>query len=134
MKKVLSIVAVALLSLSGCAEMEASIRAERAQREAKRQQAIEAENEAIKASVQSTCAYAQSDQIRYGDCVRQELNLYFANKNQRQQLEYMQSQQQFNNGLLMLQQAQPRPAPMQPPLDVRCQTRYNNGVAYTNCN
>lgn len=35
-------------------------------------------------------------------------------------------------GLQMLQQAQPKPI-AQPPIDVRCQTRYVNNVAYTNC-
>jgi ABC-type microcin C transport system permease subunit YejE len=39
-------------------------------------------------------------------------------------------------GLQLLQAAQPRPAPpvQMPSLGTQCQTRWVNGVAYTNCN
>lgn len=59
---------------------------------------------------------------RGGDCSQQQGSINAT---------LQQDANQTNMGLQLLQQAQPRPAPM--PQQINCQTRYNGGVAYTSC-
>lgn len=53
---------------------------------------------------------------------------------QQQALEQQRNQQQMNMGLQLLNMGRPQMQPAPNLFGTQCQTRYNGGVAYTNCN